>query len=169
MKFHLLADGRKQNLSFRVPAHLVLGIGALVEDRDLLALSLTDVRVASITKKDFLRYAYTSRRTSWQLSRKFAAEHSDALDLMVALGRQDAAGRIAHILLKVARRTLSEQRGDLIVIPMPMTQEDIADFTGLTTAHVNRTLGLMRRDGIIEYRERMLVIKDVDRMKQWAQ
>ena len=46
----------------------------------------------------------------------------------------------------------------------PLTQNDLADATGLTAVHVNRTLQELRRDGLIELERKQLHILDMPRM-----
>lgn len=50
----------------------------------------------------------------------------------------------------------------------PLTQTDLADATGLTPVHVNRTLQELRRDGLIELSGRRLAIPDMDALKSVA-
>ena len=40
--------------------------------------------------------------------------------------------------------------GEHTYYELPMTQEQLADATGLTSVHVNRTLKGLERDGLIE-------------------
>jgi hypothetical protein len=47
----------------------------------------------------------------------------------------------------------------------PLTQLDLADATGLTAVHVNRTLQELRRDALIELQSRTLTIPDLERLK----
>jgi CRP-like cAMP-binding protein len=46
----------------------------------------------------------------------------------------------------------------------PLTQNDLADATGLTAVHVNRTLQELRGDGLIELERKQLHILDLDRL-----
>jgi transcription initiation factor IIE alpha subunit len=50
----------------------------------------------------------------------------------------------------------------------PLTQNDLADATGLTAVHVNRTLQELRRDGLIELDRKQLQIIDLERMMDVA-
>ena len=50
----------------------------------------------------------------------------------------------------------------------PLTQNDLADATGLTSVHVNRTLQELRRDGLLELERRQLQILDMQRMMEVA-
>jgi CRP-like cAMP-binding protein len=45
-------------------------------------------------------------------------------------------------------------------MPMPLRQPDMADVLGLTSVHMNRTLKVLRADGLIDLRSRRLSIRD---------
>src|SRR6185503_12278380 len=76
--------------------------------------------------------------------------------------------RIAHLLCEFARRLevaglASEYRYEL-----PMTQEQLADATGLTPVHVNRVLMALAREGLIERHRRFLAIPDWEALRRVA-
>jgi CRP-like cAMP-binding protein len=48
---------------------------------------------------------------------------------------------------------------------LPMTQEQLADATGLTSVHVNRTLKGLEADGLIRRERRFVVIPDWERLR----
>jgi DNA-binding transcriptional regulator LsrR (DeoR family) len=52
--------------------------------------------------------------------------------------------------------------------PFPVTQEDLADATGMTTAHLNRTIQQLRAEGLIEVRNREISILDPKRLQEAA-
>ena len=49
---------------------------------------------------------------------------------------------------------------------LPMTQEQLADCTGLTSVHVNRTLRGLDADGIISRTRRTVTVEDWKRLAQ---
>jgi CRP-like cAMP-binding protein len=49
-----------------------------------------------------------------------------------------------------------------------VTQTDLADATGLSVVHLNRTLQELRSSGLILLRERTLTITDLDALKNTA-
>ncbi len=51
---------------------------------------------------------------------------------------------------------------------MPITQMDLADATGLSVVHLNRTLQELRASGLIVLRERALTIPDFNALKNAA-
>lgn len=53
-------------------------------------------------------------------------------------------------------------------LALPLTQEQLADTTGLTSVHVNRTLQRLRNDNLIELGSGMLTILDVRALREAA-
>ena len=52
---------------------------------------------------------------------------------------------------------------------MPMRQTDLADATDLTTVHVSRVLKALGTDGLITLRNRLLIIRDWERLYDAAE
>ena len=50
----------------------------------------------------------------------------------------------------------------------PITQMDLADATGLSVVHVNRTIQELRASNLIVLRERTLTISDLEALKNLA-
>lgn len=52
--------------------------------------------------------------------------------------------------------------------PLPVTQAELADATGLTSVHVNRTLQEMRSAGLIVLKSKALTIPDLTALQKVA-
>ena len=63
------------------------------------------------------------------------------------VGRRDARTRIAHLLCEIGIRQEEAGLCSRNDYELPLTQEQLADATGLTAVHVNRVLGQLRADG----------------------
>lgn len=83
---------------------------------------------------------------------------------VVNVGRRDARSRIAHLLCEIACR--AEREGDKVgfAVPFPATQTYLADMTGLTPVHVNRSLRALLKDKVVAVRSRTIHILDWDRL-----
>ena len=84
------------------------------------------------------------------------------------MGRRDSRTRVAHLLCEMFLRLKNigaEHRG---MLDFPLTQEQLADATGLTPVHTNRTLQLLRKDGLIQFSGRSLTVLDWDRLREVA-
>jgi transcription initiation factor IIE alpha subunit len=64
----------------------------------------------------------------------------------------------------VRYRTIGATDDD--VMPWPITQDELADATGMTSVHINRTLRQLREDGLIEVNRREMTVLDPDRLRQ---
>ena len=161
--YDLLEDGRRQILSFAFPGSLL----GLYPDRIALysAEALTDAVVRIIPHQDLgplleehpgigLRLAWTAWR-----------ERNLAYDHLCSLGRRSARERIARLLLELFIRYRMRWPGHRIEeMHLPLTQEHIADASGLTGVHVNRVLRALRKEGILEFHYRHLRIMNPDKL-----
>lgn len=92
-------------------------------------------------------------------------ENAALTEWTLALGRQTARQRLAHLLCEVhARLGGAHGKGDSY--ELPLTQEQMADVLGLTGVHVNRTLGQLRAEGLIVVRGRQVTVLKVAELCQ---
>jgi CRP-like cAMP-binding protein len=55
---------------------------------------------------------------------------------------------------------------DAISIPFAFTQAELGDAQGMSTVHVNRTLRMLRMEGLFTISERVLTIHDWPRLQE---
>jgi CRP-like cAMP-binding protein len=84
------------------------------------------------------------------------------------VGRRDARERISHLLCEFAKRLELAGLGGTSGYQLPMTQEQLADATGLTPVHVNRSLKVLEGDGLIVRDRRFVGIPDWERLRDVA-
>ena len=87
---------------------------------------------------------------------------------VVNVGRRDSRARIAHLLCELVFRLDKIGDGRDGIFDFPLTQEQIADATGLTAVHTNRTLKSLRKDGLIQLSAKSLSVLDWDRLSEVA-
>ena len=78
----------------------------------------------------------------------------------VVNARLSALARVAHLLCELACRYGVVGDDDRIVYDLPMTQQHMADVTGLTSVHVNRMLRQLRESGLADIAARRATILD---------
>ena len=72
---------------------------------------------------------------------------------------------------------VDEQRGAVRVVgltddnsfPFPVTQQLLADATGMTPVHVNRVLSDLKAEGLLRWKDKTVTILDGPRIKEIAQ
>ena len=71
-----------------------------------------------------------------------------------SLALQDVYGRIARMLIE-----MSEPAGDERVVPLKLTQQDIADRVGSSREMVNRVMKELTAGGYVVLREGRIVVR----------
>jgi len=164
----MLEDGRRQIVRLHFRGDL-LGLDGLAFDEAPDAISaLTDAEVCAIDRAKLgLLFAEHPRLGALL----FAAQQVDRVtltDRLVSLGRSSARGRVAALLLWIARRLRFAGLPVDDGFALPVTQEEIGDLTGLTAVHVNRTMRVLGEEGLIARSGTSLRILDPDRLARVA-
>ncbi len=148
-----LPDGRRQIISFIIPGDGVgicarpqpLALAPVLALTEVITLDARTVAIALVGAKPPPGLA-----EAFHISASF--EEAGLIDQVVRLGRQSAYERLAHLLLELRYRLSIVGLASRTAFSCPLTQEMLADATGLSIVHVNRTLQQMRRDDLLEFR-----------------
>lgn len=150
VRFVQLPNGKRQILSVLMPGDLA-GPTSLVEDQLIFSIqAVTEVRYCYFPFAEIRNRLHNNPALFNFWLRLTAAEQREADRRLVDLGQRTAHERIAALLTYVMRRC--EQRGELLdgEFPFPLSQQQIADFTGLTPVHTCRVLSSLRKNGVCE-------------------
>lgn len=166
-RYKVLPDGSRQTVAFLLPGDFCDLHVAVLGRMDHSIVAITHCRIA------FIPNAKMNELTSDHNGLTKALWWSTLVDeavlrSWVVNGRRDAYQKIAHLLCELNVRLkqvglVSDGRFDL-----PLTQEEIADATGLTSVHTNRTLGRLRRENLIELRGHILTVLDASALAEAA-
>jgi CRP-like cAMP-binding protein len=160
----LLRDGARQIISFHIATEFVDLQNGLLAIADHSVQSLNRAVVAAIPRSAVIELADARPAIRMAMWIDTLIDSSVFREWVVNVGRRDSRARIAHLLceLVVRLRRTDEGNGDLF--DFPVTQEQLADATGLTSVHTNRTLQALRRDGLIQLTGKSLSVLDWDRL-----
>ena len=113
---------------------------------------LTESEVAFIPRDALKKLAFDRPKVGMAMWHDTLVDASVFREWIANVGRRDAHTRIAHLLCEFSLRLKVAGLGQATDYEMPMTQEQIADCTGLTPVHVNRTLKALEAENLIERR-----------------
>lgn len=150
IRHRMSARGSRQILSIHLRGEIVDLHNMMLCRADHSVQMLTPGRIARIQRPDIERIAFEHPRIGKALWMETLIDGAILREWLVSLGRRDARARIAHLLCEFALRLQVAGLGEQGFYELPMTQEQIADATGLTPVHVNRTLKDIERSGLIE-------------------
>jgi CRP/FNR family transcriptional regulator, anaerobic regulatory protein len=165
--YKLLPDGRRQVTGFLLRGHL---LGLASNERYLYtAEAVTPVTLCRYPKARFERLLDEVPGFARRLLAVTSDELRAAQDQMVLLGRKSAAEKLASFLLMTAEdQDDGEEESDTVNIPMG--RADIADYLGLSTETVSRTLTQLKCRGVIALpTSAHIEIRQRDRLEQLAE
>ncbi len=130
--------------------------------------ALTPVRTAAVPIDAMLELNSTHPAIANALWLEITAEVSVFRAWISNMGRRDARGRIAHLFCELVMRSHPAGGADGCMMTLPLTQIELADATGMTTVHVNRTLRVLEEQGFIRRHRRQITIPDWRRLTELA-
>ena len=138
-----MPDGRRQILDFHLPGDLVERAedGAEVE-------ALTDASFCILSRERLCEFMGRDPGLALSYAEGLTRDRARLRERLTSLGRRDAVGRVAHLLLELHGRIQRRGGGDPRGAPMPLKQAHVADALGLSVEHANRALAVLRKDGV---------------------
>jgi CRP-like cAMP-binding protein len=164
--YKMTGDGKRQIMAFHSPGD--------IPDLQSLQLKVLDSSLGTLTacKVGFIQHEVLRDlcrrypRINDALWRETLINAAIFREWMTNIGRRDAYNRIAHLFCEwiVRLRAVGLVRDR--VCDFPMTQNELADATGVSTVHVNRVLQELRGNGLITLKAGTLTILDWEQLKQ---
>ncbi|WP_439139634.1 Crp/Fnr family transcriptional regulator [Roseicyclus sp.] len=163
-------DGARQIVDFVLPGDAFdpASARAAIAAADVAALD--HVRLAVIPRDGWHRYL-AAHHAAWALfSRQTAAGYSRMAERMLRLGKSSAETRIAYAMCELCLRVNPFGLVAGRAFRLPLTQQVLGEYVGLSSVHVNRTIRAMARAGVLDYRGQIeVMIHDLPALAAMAQ
>ena len=167
-RYKQLPNGRRQTVHFFIPGDLCDANVFILGEMDHSIGSITPLRYAEIGPADFEALMARSAALTRALWLNELVNAAVAREWVANVGQRTAHERLAHVFCEMFLRLESLGLSEGNSCEWPLTQTDLADATGLTPVHVNRTLQDLRRRRLIETSARKLVVPDLQALKRVA-
>lgn len=165
---HATAAGRELVLQIRGPGEL-LGELAVIDERARSSTveALEPVEALAISAADFRALLDARPSLAAVLMRSLSDKLRDVDRRRIELGATQTLGRVAARLLELADEYGSAgERG--IVIELPITQEELAGWTGSSREAVAKALQTLRRLGLVSTGRRRITVLDREGLARQA-
>ncbi len=150
VRHKIVAGGHRQIVAIHMNGEMVDLQNSLLETADHSVQMLTVGKIASIPVAEITKLTMERPAVGRAMWLDTLVDGSIFREWIANVGRRDARTRIAHLLCEFSLRLKIAGLGETTGYEMPMTQDQLADATGLTPVHVNRTLKSLENDGLIE-------------------
>ncbi|HEX4739619.1 MAG TPA: Crp/Fnr family transcriptional regulator [Allosphingosinicella sp.] len=161
----LTGEGGRQILSIHIPGDAVDFQNMFLDEADHNVQMLTRGEVAEIPRQPLEELALSRPSLGRAILVATLVEASVFREWTLNVGRRNSRSRIAHLLCEFAVRLQARGLQPDGAYELPMTQEQLADATGLTSVHVNRVLRALQSEGLIERERRAIRFPDWQRMR----
>jgi len=150
-RFRILSDGRRFVTRFFMAGDC-LGLQPLDTDSlDRFVTTLTAVRLAHYASFNILQALADDDDVARDVLSAAALHERFTDEQLCMLGRHTAQERVAWLAATLFSRAHARGLTELDTLKVPITQLLIADATGLSLVHVNKTIAKLARDGIIRW------------------
>jgi CRP-like cAMP-binding protein len=165
-RYHTMAAGRRQYLSFHFPGDWPDAQSIFLERMDHSVCAIGSAAVASV-RHDHLRVTFEARPAiAFALWRETLIDAAIFREAITNNSSRSARARMAHLFCELFYRAqlAGVVFGDAAALPF--TQAQLGEALGLALVTVNRLLQALRGTGTMDFRNGILRVLDWDRLCQ---
>lgn len=164
-----LQDGHRQIIDLLLPGD-VLDPGSADANASVVQIeALADTRFAAIPVDVWARLLDDEPDIRHVLDTALRAAVARMSERMLRLGKGSAESRVAYALIELCLRLDAVGATGPGGFHVPLTQQQLGDFTGLSAVHICRTLRRMARREIVAVEDHMdILIRDMHALAEIA-
>jgi CRP-like cAMP-binding protein len=163
-RYKQLEDGRRQVVSFFLPGDICDLNMFILKEMDHNIGAITAVTIAELSREFFDEITSGYDRIATALWWETLVNAAIQREWTINLGQRSASERLAHLLCEIFFRLRLAGLTTGLSCDFPLTQSDLADATGLSKVHVNRTLQDLRSGGLIVMKGKTLTVPSLERL-----
>ena len=167
VKAYSISQRGQQNLLLIHGAHEIMPLPWALDGPQKIGIfyeAMSDV-IVSKTSKDYLRAAMGTN--SWlaeQILRQLVNTFTVYAQRIQSLGYRLPRERVISCLLDLAAR-FGQHIDQGLIIEAPVTHQDIADSINMTRETASRVLELLTKDGLIDQKDHLFIIKSEHKLQ----
>jgi CRP-like cAMP-binding protein len=159
-------DGKEIVLAFRGPGDLLGELSAIDgEPRSATVEAIEAVEALAIPASDFRSFLIVHPDVSLLLLQMLSRRLRDADRKRVEYGTHDTVGRVAARLVELAER-YGQPVTKGLEIGLPLSQEELAGWTGASREAVSKALQTLRKVGWVITERRRITVLDIESLRR---
>jgi len=163
-RYKFLAEGRRQIFSFHIAGDIPDLQSMHIPLMDHTLGTMTQAIVAFIPHENLHDITARFPAIAAALWRDTLIDAALFIEWLISMGRRPAFEHLAHLFCELYLKQEAVGLAGDHRCPLPITQIDLADATGMTSVHINRVLKEMRGRGLITLHRQTLVVKAWDEL-----
>ena len=167
--YKLLPDGGRQICQLLLPGDIIDGAAILPGGSPTTSVAaVKDVSVRQMDSGKLFRAVADNEKVAAALWWTVVQTDNMFREHITRIGRKSSAEALAHLLLELMVRCelagITEDGG----FRMPLTQNDLGDFLGITPVHISRMLTLLKRSGMITLEHGLVCIMEREALSEFG-
>ena len=153
--------GDEQVITITRPFEFVSNMSIFSEEKYQYSVSALEDSVVCMIKLDFIKELFLKNGGfAMGLLTKISMINDKIINQTLDIRQKNLVGRVAYVLLYFTKEIYSSR-----VFDLPVSRKEIADYIGMSTANVIRTLSDFKKEGIIRVFGKTIEIVDLNKLE----
>ena len=159
--FRRTPSGNEQVVTITKPFEFVSNMNIFSEERYRYSVAAVEDSVICVVKLDFIKeLSLKNGGFALGLLSKISKINDKIISQTLDIRQKNLVGRVAYVLLYFTKEIYNTR-----VFDLPVSRKEIADYIGMSTANVIRTLSDFKREGIIRVFGKTIEVVDLSRLE----
>lgn len=153
--------GDEQVITITRPFEFVSNMSIFSEERYKYSVSAVEDSVICVVKLDFIKALFLKNGGfALGMITKISKINDKIINQTLDIRQKNLIGRVAYVLLYFTKDIYNS-----MVFDLPVSRKEIADYIGMSTANVIRTLSDFKKDGIIKVFGKTIEVVDINKLE----
>lgn len=159
--FRRSSNGEEQVITITRPFEFVSNMSIFSEDKYKYSVSALEDSIVCSVKLDFIKELFLKNGGfASNLLTKISMINDKIINQTLDIRQKNLVGRVAFVLVYFTKEIYKSR-----VFDLPVSRKEIADYIGMSTANVIRTMSEFKRDGIIKIFGKTIEVVDLDKLE----
>jgi CRP/FNR family transcriptional regulator len=153
--------GEEQIITITRPFEFVSNMSIFSEEKYQYSVSALEDSVVCIVKLEFIKELFLRNGSfAMGLLTKISSINDKIINQTLDIRQKNLVGRVAYVLIYFMKEIYRSRVYDL-----PVSRKEIADYIGMSTANVIRTMSDFKKEGVIRIYGKTIEIVDLDKLE----
>jgi CRP/FNR family transcriptional regulator len=154
-------NGEEQVITITRPFEFVSNMSIFSEEKYRFSVAAVEDSVVCVVRLDYIRQLFMKNGGfAMGLLTKISKINDKIISQTLDLRQKNLVGRVAYVLLYFTKDIYNTR-----VFDLPVSRKEIADYIGMSTANVIRTLSDFKKDGIIKVFGKTIEVVDLEKLE----
>lgn len=154
-------SGEEQVITITRPFEFVSNLSIFSEDKYKYSVSALEDSVVCSVQLDFIKGLFQKNgRFALGLLTRISKINDKIISQTLDIRQKNLVGRVAYVLLYFTKEIFNSR-----VFDLPVSRKEIADYIGMSSANVIRTMSDFKKDGIIKVFGKTIEVVNIDKLE----